>query len=1010
MANFPRNKLGFKAEILLNGTWTDITAYVQLRNPVTISPFGRANESSSMQAAQATLTLKNTSGRFTPSNASGAYYPYVQLNTQIRLSVNDTSVNGTAYSGYRFWGEVTSWPSAWDESGRDVYADITAAGIWDRLSRSTKKIGSPYTRYNNITIRNSWTLASYWPMEDGSGATSFANLVTTQAAMTVTSGTPTPAAVSAFNGSDAIPSLNGAVLTGTVSTSSAPSSVLWRFGMLVPSGGDKGASGVLARLTSSGTVARAEVSLGASGGGPLVITGYNSSGTQLFTGSSSLSVWGIPMLVEVSLAQSGSNVNWVLRTMLPGATTANTTVSGSIAGTVSDVTGTVFNVTSSKYQGTAVGQSAVIYGSPVITDAAAALAGWPGEFAGARFNRVCGEQGIPAVLNGSSTSGTTLGPQADDTLANVLQAIEAADGGQLFETRTQFGLGYRTLATLQNQVSAVTLNYNGGQLFTPMVPVTDAALTRNDVTLTNYDGYAVRVYLASGARSVQSPPNGVGTGYEYTGSVSCTSHTQVQALAQQILNSGTVSDPRYPTATVNLAAPGTASLFSSVPSLNVGDYVTLASMPAYGGAATQKQLVWGWSESIGVKTWTITFNTVPEAPYESSYAPGTTVTGQVPGSPVTFSQAGSVTGAQLAESAVSLYTLAQQVLTYNFGGITSTISGSAPASPNSGDLWFDSSNGYQIKRWDPGSSSWVPVTFNGSNILGAGTITAGLLAANAVVAGNIAAGVVTATQLAAGIVKAGIVDGTTISGAQFVAYGTTGEVLVYSGAPALGNLVMSVSAAAGTDGQGNAYKAGTWIYDSGGNSMGLVPGGGSAASQLALSVGSGTPVPPSGSAAVYGASTGAVQVVDGADSQAYGTQRRSLVLGSDSGGLTTLSTIFSSPCSGGRTYRVHAQLLVTGNSGAQVNLELAGPGGSTGEYAYSVTRGSFSSGFGASVAGAVNVAAGIAVSLGTASGYIVQFDGTIAPSGTGTIALKAGSLTATSLVVNAQSFIDIMPV
>jgi hypothetical protein len=271
-------------------------------------------------------------------------------------------------------------------------------------------------------------------MEDGSGSVTFANLVTTQAAMTVTTGTPTLASVSAFPGSDAIPALNGAVLNGAIATSAHPTNVLWRFLMFLPSGGDTGASGVIARMTTTGTVARVDVSLSASGGGPLVITGYNSSGTQLFTGSSTLSVWGIPLMVQVGLTQSGGNVSWSLRTILPNGTVANTSVTGSVAGTVNDSTAVTYNVPGT-YKGTGVGQSVVIYGNPNIVDAAAAMSGWTGEFAGARFLRVCAEQGIPAVLNGSSTSGTTMGPQVDDTLANVLQAIEATDGGLLYETR-----------------------------------------------------------------------------------------------------------------------------------------------------------------------------------------------------------------------------------------------------------------------------------------------------------------------------------------------------------------------------------------------------------------------------------------------------------------------------------------------------------------------------------------------------------------------------------------------
>lgn len=1029
LTGFPYHQLRVKVELLINATWTDITAFAYLRNPISVSPFGRANEASSMQAAQVTLTLNNRSGRFTPANSSGAYFPFVQLNTQIRISVNDTSVNGTAaYSGYRFWGEVSSWPGAWDEGGRDVYASITASGIWRRLSQSKKTLGSPYTRYNTINVRGAWTLASYHPMEDGGGSVTLANLVTSQAAMTVSSGTPTLSSVSAFPGSDAIPALNGATLNGLISTTANPSNVLWRFCLFLPSGGDTGASGVIARMTTSGTVARIEVSLAASGGGPMTITGFSSGGTQLFTGSSTLDVWGVPLMVQVGLAQSGGNVAWSLRTMLPNAATANTTVSGTVTGTVDDSTGVIFNVTAAKYKGTAVGQSVVIYGNPAITDAAAALGGWEGEFAGARFLRLCAEQGIPAVLTGSATSGTTMGPQADDTLANTLEVIERTDGGLLFETRNQFGLGYRARSTLVNQSPAVTLDYAAQQLNAPLSPFTDDSLIRNDVTLTNYDGYAVRAYLNSGARSIQPPPNGVGTGYEGTASVSSADHAQVNALAQQMLNSGVVSDPRYPTVTVNLARVTTASLFSSVPSVGIGDYLALANMPAYGGTATQKQLVWGWAETIGESAWTLVFNTIPESPWESGFSPGAAVSGQVPGSPTTLGQVGSVSGASIAENAISLFSLAQEVLTFQFGGITSIISGTAPTSPSDGNLWFDSSNGFQIKRWDAGSTSWVPVVFDGDNILGAGTITAGLIAANAVVAGNIAAGAVTATQLAAGIVKAGIVNGTLISGAQFVAYGTTGEILVYSSnPPAPGNLVMSVSAMAGTDGQGNAYNAGVWIYDSGGNSMGLMPGGGSAASQLALSTGSATPTPPAGTASLYAGASGQLQAVDGTDGQAYSVSaRRSIVptvdqlVSSGTFGTWAGSTI-GAPSGAARVYRVNAMAIIapagaSGKAGFQwtapagcsgnLNFEFTGGGGTAAPYTATQLFETGGLNQGNSTGGVVTVGL-----TGSGSVMVVHIEGAFSvPAGVnGTFALQAAT-TGSNFTIRAYCYLDIMPV
>jgi hypothetical protein len=128
-------------------------------------------------------------------------------------------------------------------------------------------------------------------------------------------------------------------------------------------------------------------------------------------------------------------------------------------------------------------------------------------------------------------------------------------------------------------------------------------------------------------------------------------------------------------------------------------------------------------------------------------------------------------------------------------GIKITVAATAPGSPNTGDLWYNSSAGYVLDQWS--GSAWVAYQF-GTGAISNGSITAALISANTI----------TATQLAAGIIYAGIVNGTTITGASIVADGSSGQVLIYSGTPAHGNLIGSWSGAAGTDGFTNSYPQG----------------------------------------------------------------------------------------------------------------------------------------------------------------------------------------------------------
>jgi hypothetical protein len=172
-------------------------------------------------------------------------------------------------------------------------------------------------------------------------------------------------------------------------------------------------------------------------------------------------------------------------------------------------------------------------------------------------------------------------------------------------------------------------------------------------------------------------------------------------------------------------------------------------------------------------------------------------------------QPGSLTTDQLATEAG--ITAGQVAFTYkDLGGMSATIATAAPAAPAVGDLWFDSTNGYALRQWN--GTAWVPYQF-GTNAIAAGSVTAELIAANAILAGKIAAGAITADKIAAGIIIAGVVDGTVIEGARFIADGTSGEVLAYTGAPASGNMNLSVSPVGGSDGLGNSYRDGVSVYD-----------------------------------------------------------------------------------------------------------------------------------------------------------------------------------------------------
>jgi hypothetical protein len=167
-------------------------------------------------------------------------------------------------------------------------------------------------------------------------------------------------------------------------------------------------------------------------------------------------------------------------------------------------------------------------------------------------------------------------------------------------------------------------------------------------------------------------------------------------------------------------------------------------------------------------------------------AAGAITTALIASGAVTASQiaaAAGILGTQLSAGTITNTELSSSVTARSLGGITTTISGTAPSGAVAGDIWIDSANGYQLQQYT--GSAWTPVTFTATDVIAAnsitaalitantitasqiasGTITSGQIAAGTIIAGNIAAGTITAALLAAGIIYAGIVNGTTISGA-----------------------------------------------------------------------------------------------------------------------------------------------------------------------------------------------------------------------------------------------------
>jgi len=394
---------------------------------------------------------------------------------------------------------------------------------------------------------------------------------------------------------------------------SAPNTVVVRHLLDIPAAGTVSGATISRTVIASGTLSKIELYYGT--GGKLGFRGFDTIPSSKFdSGVQSFSAAGRQLMVSMELAKSGSNVAWKLTAIVPGAGTVVATFTGSFAGTIGAASQVIVNP-AGNIDDVGLGHVVVQYALEDLTVVSSSLNGHAGELAADRFIRLCTEQGIASALTGSGGDTPLMGPQLDAKLTDLLQEIEDADRGQLSEPRDFFGLRYRTRVSMQNQAPDLALDYAQRQLSGALEPAVDDSLTRNDVTVSRPGGASVQIALESGALSVLDPPAGVGS-YTFALTANVSADGQLSPLAQWILSLGTVDEYRYPVITLNLASPGVAALFASVPVADAGDFVQIANPPAWLPAGPVEQLALGFTETLGAYEWIIDFNLVPESPYE----------------------------------------------------------------------------------------------------------------------------------------------------------------------------------------------------------------------------------------------------------------------------------------------------------------------------------------------------------------------------------------------------------
>jgi len=618
-------------ELLVAGVWVDITGYELVwddNGRISVTS-GIRDEGSQTQAAECALQLKNGDGRFSPLNPVGDYYDILTWrNAQFRISVPD----GLGGKSYLIWGEGSEWAPDWDSTGTSVWTDVSVNGVMQRLAQGPAPERSIIYRAITEPLLNG--LVAYWPCEDPEGSIEFTSAITSGSSATWT-GTPILAGYDGFGASDPLPILTGASITGGVAKYdvSTVTQYQMRFLLYVPPTGFSDLD-TIARLQVSEVAAGVSLldyfdihynnpagGLGSFGGtGTLTIQAKDGDQASVGSnGSTTMDVRGRLLRVSLENGISSTTITSTLRVLdinsgvtdSASATITSTSLSRVVAMSLAPAT----LDSTAGLTGGAAGHLMLQNTITSITDLGRAIQP-AGEAAGRRMQRLCAEEGVAFEWIGDLDDTVAVGPQSKANLLSLLQESEQADGGFLYESTDQLGLGYRTRASLYGQDPALTLSYTGFNLADIPVPVSDDRYVQNRVVIT-VNGVSQTYTETSGKLGtdtigVYGEPSGV------TLNLATSDADTLRDQAAWRVRIGTVDDERYPKISVNLAHSSiTPEMKRAILGLRMGDRMQLTGMPGWLAPDTVDQLIIGRAHSLNHFLHEITFTCIPAAPYNN---------------------------------------------------------------------------------------------------------------------------------------------------------------------------------------------------------------------------------------------------------------------------------------------------------------------------------------------------------------------------------------------------------
>lgn len=588
-------------------TWTDITAWVKQSTEIAVKRGGE-DQFNTFQPSGFAATVDNSDGRFTPENPVGPWFGLWGLDTPVRVLANPGS--GAVV---RATGNVTKLEHR-QVSPTLVFTDITVDGPLRRIGQGIHVQSALRQAYTTDAV----TPVAYWPCEDDNGAQTLASAYpnASPAGYSVT----TPAADSDAVGSLPLPVVGeDGIVTGAVPSYAAATSWTVAWVMKIPAA--PASEAPLLTWTTGGSLAWWGLVLVPGTPDTLELRAFDANDVEqladpgmTFATNLVAAPYAHQLLVRVTATKSGTSINYTVTVYGPSG---SSTHSGTVAG---ETMGNVVNFTYASgggltTGGVSLGHIGVAASTAYLSStAAAAVLGFDGDAAGARWLRLCGMRlGLVGTVVGTSTAAqqTTFGPMAAGDLKTLLQSVIDTDQGLGYEG-TDGSLSYRPLFDRYNRAVDLALDYARGHVAVDWHPINDDLFRRNDWTVSRSGG--------SSARALAPAVDPMSPLYDPSvavvpDSITINTHDDVSLPFQAQWRVHLSSDSlRLPTLAVSLTAR--PDLISAWLACDIGSRISVAHPPAWLPPDPLDLFVVGYTETLSAVDWRVEINCAPAGAFD----------------------------------------------------------------------------------------------------------------------------------------------------------------------------------------------------------------------------------------------------------------------------------------------------------------------------------------------------------------------------------------------------------